>query len=248
MKFVKYIAFTSLLLGSMIVAMHNGNALNDYNQFLIAAAKEDRKVLENAIGKVPCCYAFKILADLLLEKYAGTADSNQPVSTKPQSTHKANGGIIILSGYHSNTGKLILVDKTSDTMDKLLAKIHQKIDKKIQTCSNYDEIAQAEKSICYFMPTGRYQDNLPLIQEQFSLAKNAKNKILINLRAVFIKEDVEQEMKYLKATSADIQKLLSRAGHDALLFSFITDGRDSEIYDNSQNKEQLDALVQVLKS
>ncbi len=248
-SFFKHIIILQSLFVCMAVVPMDDAEVKRIKGILVAEAKKgnlqtlQNQIFRNLTHSIHLSQA--VLASVLLDAYAPATAIPRQTAVTPQPGDTNVSKIVATYGYNSS-GELGFV--TSDpTQAKILAILSAKANVSIPLAKNPADIVQADTVLTFFLPDGRWGDNLPVVAQQLHIARKAQRKVVINFRYAFHPRQAEEQIGILATDSGIVQNKLKGFGHQVSTFHLMCDTTKKELFNLPGNTQQLDALVEVLK-
>lgn len=152
----------------------------------------------------------------------------------------------IVAAYGYLQGKELKFSKAA-FINNVIEELGNKLGKKVALATKEEDLKQAGKAIVFFNATRYISDCLPDIEAQLTIAQGTKN--IVNMEGAFNKEIAEGEIvPFLRANTRNIEQILVRKMEYAISsFFLVRSSSEQKLFDIQSNKEQMNALIEVLK-
>ncbi len=153
----------------------------------------------------------------------------------------------IVATYGHRIQEELFLFKQTPFLERILTQISAGAENIALTDNKY-EIAHAQTALVFFTPDWQWMENLSTVVQQLSLAKSARNKVVVYLQGAKQLKDAQEELVSLKVISREIQRrLFLDHQHSTETYYLVFDSTHNELFDLLSNTEQLKAIAEAVK-
>lgn len=211
----------------------------------------DRVKLYSHVQSLDAQTLQRLLTDQYMEKYAPAAvpvklaPKRMPVAATARSATEVlkTDEIGALAGYFSVTDNKFNFS-ADDAVEKIVNMLSAKLNKKIRLIQSASDLRDLQKIIIFWDADGRITDNMVRLQYPLELAKNIKQKYIVNMRKAFEPNAAQEELKVLRGASKMID---GKFPTNAPSINLVSDIRTGELFNMPGNNQELNSLENALR-